>query len=348
MDGKARDKYRIRQLVIAWISLLSSFSSSSSVLFSTHQSRCSHRLCHHLHTSCHVTGHIYSTSQTAASLHLHSCKFRNKRSFQNNSFLKLGRIFPDSDTSWLEHTTASVLDLTHIPMGHVTNDDVETISGLMAAWARKKSDQAALKVEALLKRVVDDRNAGNSSVRVTTRMYTMAIDSWAKASCGVQAAYRANDIHSQMKRIYQETMDESLRPTTISYNAVINSWSKCADPVSPYKAEELLKEMIHGWRVLGDDAVKPDVVSFTSCIDAWAKSGNEDSTTKALSLLHLMERLYQAEHEYTMKPNGTFGVVSIEISNDVEVASSHIQLSCFWQCIHTRLVSMHLLKAHIY
>jgi len=229
---------------------------------------------------------------------------RYERKFHSMEILKVGRNYPDSD-SWLEHKTNSILDLTRIPIGQLTTDDIDTIAGLMAAWARKKSDSAALKVEALLKRVVDDWNSGNSWARVTTRMYTMAIDSWAKASCGLQAAIRANDIHNNMKRIYQETRDESIRPTTISYNAVINLWSKCADPTSPNKAEEILKEMIHGWMVMGDDAVRPDVVSFTSCIDAWAKSGEADAPTKALDLFHLLERLYALENEHTMKPNGT-------------------------------------------
>jgi len=282
--------------VFTWISALYTFSSSRQVhLIPTVNAlaRYTTRKSHHLRIN--IANVLPASSPYT---------YNHRQSFY---ILKLGRYYTDSD-SWLEHTTASILDL---PMGQLTADDVETIAGLMAAWARKKSDSAALKVEALLKRVVDDWNAGNILARVTTRMYTMAIDSWAKASCGVQAAYRANDIHTNMKRIYQDTRDDRIRPTVVSYNAVINSWSKCADPVSPYKAEEILQEMIHGWRILGDDAVKPDVVSFTSCIDAWAKSGENEAPRKALDLFHLMERLYQEENQYTMKPNGTFSVIHV-------------------------------------
>lgn len=300
MDGKVRDRLYFRH-VFVWLSALYSLSSRQLVQLPTANglARSSLRKLNYKNNQKYYhksTTDVFPTVQWS---------HRNKRPLL--SIINLGRYYPDSD-NWLEHTTDSFLNLVQIPLGQLTTDDVETISGLMAAWARKKSDQAALRVEALLKRVVDDWNAGNKLARVTTRMYTMAIDSWAKASCGIQAAYRANEIHNNMKRIYQHTQDESIRPTTISYNAVINSWSKCADPVSPYEAEEILKEMIHGWRVTGDDAVKPDVVSFTSCIDAWAKSGEDDAPKKALALFHLMERLYQVENEYTMKPNGKFSV----------------------------------------
>jgi hypothetical protein len=263
---------------------------------------------HKILPNCHWSGFHRTIISNGQRFH----RRRNKYVRHYETILGLGRLPPDSD-SWLEHSTSNVLDVTRIPLGRLTTDDVETIAGLMAAWARKKSDQAALKVESLLKRVVDDRNAGNRSVKVTTRMYTMAIDAWAKASRGVQAAVRANEIHNNMKRIYQETHDESIRPTTVSYNAVINSWSKCADPISPYKAEDLLKEMIYGWRVMGDDAIKPDVVSFTSCIDAWAKSGEDKASEKALALFHTMEQLYNDENEHSMKPNGK--VLTIAFTN---------------------------------
>lgn len=74
---------------------------------------------------------------------------------------------------WLEMATAELLDLNTFPMGTLTPDNVESISGLMAAWVRRRSVDAALMVEELLKRVVDDLRAGNRSIKVTARMYTI-------------------------------------------------------------------------------------------------------------------------------------------------------------------------------
>ena len=76
---------------------------------------------------------------------------------------------------WLEEATRDVLEDKEglYPLGELTREDVDSIAGLMAAWARRGSVHAALTVERLLKRVVDDMRAGNHDVaQVSTRMYT--------------------------------------------------------------------------------------------------------------------------------------------------------------------------------
>jgi len=154
----------------------------------------------------------------------------------------------NNNSSWLNQTTRDILDTSRIPIGQLTNDDVESVSGLMAQWARRKSVHSAIQVETLLKRVVDDHNAGNSSVKVTTRMYTMAIDAWAKTG-GKQAAERASEIHRGMVEVYRLTGDKNIRPNTISYNAVINAWSKSGcDSEAAMRAEGILHEMLDEWR----------------------------------------------------------------------------------------------------
>jgi hypothetical protein len=84
--------------------------------------------------------------------------------------------FPGSfsrQEQWLEDATNNTLDFEKVPLGSLTEDDVESITGLMAAWVRRRSIDAALAVEKLLKRVVDDMRAGNTDIQVTTRMYTI-------------------------------------------------------------------------------------------------------------------------------------------------------------------------------
>jgi hypothetical protein len=75
---------------------------------------------------------------------------------------------------WLEQATEEVLNL---EIGSLREDDAESITGLMAAWVRRRSVNAALEVEKLLKRVVDDMRAHNPEVYVTNRMYTI-VSSW--------------------------------------------------------------------------------------------------------------------------------------------------------------------------
>jgi hypothetical protein len=82
---------------------------------------------------------------------------------------------------WLEHGTHAFFDLELYPLGTLTQEDVETMSGFMAAWARRRSVKSALTVERLLKRLVDDirvqmscrnSNPGGVVVQVNTRLYT--------------------------------------------------------------------------------------------------------------------------------------------------------------------------------
>jgi hypothetical protein len=103
---------------------------------------------------------------------------------------------------WLEEATETLLDVDAYPVGELTEEDLVAIGGIMAAWSRRASGpppspqqhrsasgngpstgtgpnssptsrlQAAMSVELLLKRVVDDVRAGNPAVRVSTRLYT--------------------------------------------------------------------------------------------------------------------------------------------------------------------------------
>eukprot|EP00986_Skeletonema_menzelii_P003149 scaffold932_cov139-Skeletonema_menzelii.AAC.8 len=112
------------------------------------------------------------------------------------------------------------------------------------------------------------------------------------------AAQRAHRIHTSLVKIYQSTHDVHLAPSTISYNAAINAWSKSYHPSAGEMAELLLGEMMREWRFgtmgggdvgteevdeeeeeveevekvegskgkrkRGNERVKPDVVTFTA------------------------------------------------------------------------------------
>ena len=74
---------------------------------------------------------------------------------------------------WLESSTEEMLDPEKVPLGSLSVDDVESIVGLMSAWVRRRSVEAAQVVEQLLKRIVDDMRAGNPQVHVSARLYTI-------------------------------------------------------------------------------------------------------------------------------------------------------------------------------
>lgn len=168
----------------------------------------------------------------------------------------------------------------------------------------------------------------------------------------IGAAERADMIHGGMVDLFDRTGDETIRPSTISYNAVINAWSKSSCEGAAVRAEEILEKMLLEWeRAGGDDettdeggvvvgldgvrdwcreeeedyiatvgtVVKPDVVSFTSVIDAWAKSGCKDASDRALGLLKRMEKLYEERGQVSMKPNGKWIVDGYDTVSGINV-----------------------------
>jgi hypothetical protein len=52
---------------------------------------------------------------------------------------------------WLEDATDDFLDEQMYPLGSLAEDDLESINTLMVVWARRRSTEAALTVERLLK-----------------------------------------------------------------------------------------------------------------------------------------------------------------------------------------------------
>jgi len=203
----------------------------------------------------------------------------------------------ERNQKWLEEATAKLRDLKTFPMGTLTPDDVESMVGLMAAWVRRRSVDAALTVEELLKRIVDDLRAGNDSIQVTTRMYTIAMDAWAKS--GVKgSAQRAQHIHDVMVQMYKETGDPDIAPTNISYNTLLNAWGKTVDGNGTEMAELVLKEMIEAWQA-GNDELKPDTITFTTLMDAYSRNCGPDGTQRAEELFHMMDEFGITKNVYT-------------------------------------------------
>ena len=77
------------------------------------------------------------------------------------------------DRKWLEKATEDIMDDEQYPIGELSQDDIDSITGLMVAWVRRRSVQAGLAVERLLVRVVEDMRAKNPVAQTTARMYAL-------------------------------------------------------------------------------------------------------------------------------------------------------------------------------
>ena len=201
---------------------------------------------------------------------------------------------------WLQRMTQK---LQETPEGQLDPAQVP-LPAIMNAWAKTKSANGASMVEKMLDRAQVEYELGNRNVVPTAKMYTIAVDAWARSGEGAAAAQRAEAILHRMYDLYRNG-NKGLRPTTGIFNAVINAWARSKDKMASSRAEEILVWMEN----LKDDEVLPDKYTFNTAIHAFAKAGGMDAAKKAQELLTKMQTLYR-EGNSSVKPDTiTYNVV---------------------------------------
>ncbi|GAX24782.1 hypothetical protein FisN_18Lh140 [Fistulifera solaris] len=188
--------------------------------------------------------------------------------------------------------------LAEVPVGEL-DPAVIPLTACMNSWAKTKSANGASMAEMWLKRAEEEKAAGNTAVVPTTKMYTMAVDAWARSGQGAVAAQNAEALLQRMYNEYQSSgKPEALRPTNAIFNAVINAWARSQEATAPHRAEQILNWM----QQLGELDVQPDKYTFNTVIHAYAKVGGADAAVKAQDLLARMHRIYE-EGNLLAKPD---------------------------------------------
>jgi len=202
---------------------------------------------------------------------------------------------------WLLRMNRKLAD---VPVGELDPSSFP-IAAIMNAWARTKSIEGATMVETWLNRVQLEVKAGNCrpGIQLTMRMYTMAVDAWAKSGDGAKAAHHAEAILQHMNQMYQAnpSRNASLKPATEIFNAVLNSWARSKERMAAARAEQILNWM-DSLYMRGNLDVQPDKYSYNTVIHAYAKRGGKDSAAKAQRLLDNMYRIYK-EGNIAAKPD---------------------------------------------
>eukprot|EP00535_Pseudo-nitzschia_heimii_P004917 CAMPEP_0197187918 /NCGR_PEP_ID=MMETSP1423-20130617/16850_1 /TAXON_ID=476441 /ORGANISM="Pseudo-nitzschia heimii, Strain UNC1101" /LENGTH=158 /DNA_ID=CAMNT_0042639623 /DNA_START=194 /DNA_END=667 /DNA_ORIENTATION=+ len=78
--------------------------------------------------------------------------------------------------------------------------------------------------------------------------------------------------------------DLYLRPTTETYNRLLNCWAKSMEVKSGERAEAILREM-EGLGNLGDNGAIPDIYSYNSVLNAWSNSSDAATLTRIDNLI---------------------------------------------------------------
>jgi hypothetical protein len=177
------------------------------------------------------------------------------------------------------------------------------------AYAKSDLPDAAQQAEYILNRMDALYMAGLEEAKPNSFNYNSLITAW--ANCGKRggdayyevgySAQKAAEILDRMEQSFAYG-DPACRPTTVSFNAVIDAYAKSGLDDAAERAEEVLLRMEDLYEA-GELDVKPNTRSFNSVINAWAKSSQRpDAAEKAQDLLDFMTRLYELGND-TVRPD---------------------------------------------
>ena len=241
---------------------------------------------------------------------------------------------PDTHRAMLRKMTSSIHDA---PVGSLTQQSLQTMPDLMSAWAQassvpfhqrsarrfgtnRKNSRDALdnikEAEGLLRRVIDERHAGNRNAELTTGAYNAIIEGWANAAADANvdmakaAAQRAEGILIEMQRLTMAMAENaheasSIEPNTETFRLVLLAWDNVArtskipaDKIfAAHRAWDTLAWMVRQYKSDEDAyaSAKPDVNCFELVMATWAQSGHPLAAERVEELLFILDRLYQAE-----------------------------------------------------
>jgi len=201
------------------------------------------------------------------------------------------------EQKWLEKIT-KMLD--EVPLGELTLPLFNEAKPAMNAWAKSRCKKSGIMVEQILKRIIDEEMSGNTLIKVTTAMYTMAIDGWAKSG-DTNGPKRAEEILFLMMQTSEKAPNKKVHPDVQSFTTVIDAWAKSNSKGAAKRAEDIL-ELMHRLVSEGNTSVKPTTATYNAVINAWSKSGEKGSAEHAESYLQQMEEMFAAGNE-DVKPD---------------------------------------------
>lgn len=205
----------------------------------------------------------------------------------------------ETHTRWLTKITG---DLVQSVPGYMTPEMVDSTPMLMSAWAQNPYDgkrkhmshgmDCALTVEQLLKRLVDERKAGNENAVPNTIIYNLALEGWAMAASDKErgaAAQRAEQILMQMVNMYEKG-DSNVKPDETSFHAVLSAWSRSRENCAIERALQVLYWMIK-LNEHHDTEVVPDLKCFQVVLNLIAESGKDNAGILCEKIFVSMEKL---------------------------------------------------------
>ena len=174
---------------------------------------------------------------------------------------------------WLERTTANLIETAP---GSLIKGKWHELSSMLFAWSSyvKSYAEAPLRMEAILKRLHEERHAGNVEVTTDIEMYNRLLDAWACAALFKTqldpkiASQRAREMLVLLQETYEQSGDGRLMPNEESFNLVLHVATRVEGPTI---ARRLLALMEYLHRSGKNSKAKPSQTDYTSVLMAYTK-----------------------------------------------------------------------------
>jgi len=247
---------------------------------------------------------------------------------------QLGVIPPSKQISYLQKLTGVICDAPTL-----SDEMIKSVPKVIKGWATSKQHSAenAVAVERLIKRLVDESEAGNEKAAPTTVDYNLMLEGWARSGEGVFAAERCEQILTQMQARYEEG-DSNVQPHLSSFKVVVMAWRQAQTTYSPIRAQQILEWMVALYTEGKNDLALPDSDCFDIVLQCFARSRLADAPRRSEKLLSMMEKLHRTTGSTKLAPRTiSFNSVlsSWQKSNSPEVIQRSLDILAFMEKLHT-------------
>jgi hypothetical protein len=236
----------------------------------------------------------------------------------SNRYLLYGRkTLPSADSSvetndyfgkkelvgWQREAELKTNELLHLGDEGIAwkKENFESAWEVMQDWAQRPSRKGAINLEKLLRRVVEEKLAGNVYVESIDMlaMYNALVHTWAKSK-EKGAPQRVEEIFDTMLRLYEDG-EIDLKPDVGIFNGILLAYSSSRGKDAPREAMRILQKL-HDLRSSGRTDIIPDTESYAIILRAFAASEGPNAPTLVLKMIRRMEK-FAAEGYPAVKPD---------------------------------------------
>jgi hypothetical protein len=213
---------------------------------------------------------------------------------------------------WLKQLTSDMVSGT--PPGELSQAQLSASHELIYAWSHTRfpipqkygndnvnamnHKECALQVESLLKRIVEERCAGNDLADLTVTDYNCLLEGWARSGLGEESAQRTEQILETMQL-------QGPTPNLQSFKACLMAWRHAKVPFAAVRAQRILEWMIRLYHSKENLNALPDSDCFDIVLQLWSRSGLDNAPKQSEQLLGTMERLFKTTGDDKLKPKIT-------------------------------------------